>query len=63
MKNVGKTDKLIRIIIGIVLLSMFFFVEGNARYFAWIGIIPLYTGITGKCMLYKIFNINTRKDQ
>lgn len=63
MKNVGKTDKLIRIIIGIVLLSMFFFVEGNARYFALIGIIPLYTGITGNCMLYKIFGINTRKDQ
>jgi hypothetical protein len=63
MKNVGKTDKLIRIIIGIALLSLFFFTEGNARYFSLIGIIPLYTGISGNCMLYKIFGINTRKDK
>jgi len=62
MKNVGQTDKLIRIILGIVLLSMFFFVEGNAKYFGVLGIIPLYTGLTGKCALYKLFGINTKKD-
>jgi len=63
MKNVGKTDKIIRIIIGLVLLSMFFFVEGNAKYFGILGLIPLYTGISGKCFLYKVFGISTRKDQ
>ncbi|MFW5979573.1 MAG: YgaP family membrane protein [Halanaerobium sp.] len=63
MKNVGQTDKWIRIIIGIVLLSMFFLVEGNARYFGILGIIPLYTGLSGNCMLYKLFGINTRKDK
>jgi len=62
MKNVGQTDKMIRIILGIVLLSMFFFVEGNAKYFGILGIIPLYTGLTGKCALYKLFGINTKKD-
>lgn len=62
MKNVGQTDKVIRIILGIVLLSVFFFVEGNAKYFGVLGIIPLYTGITGKCALYKLFGINTKKD-
>ena len=62
MKNVGQTDKMIRIILGIVLLSMFFFVEGNAKYFGVLGIIPLYTGLTGKCALYKLFGINTKKD-
>jgi len=63
MKNVGQTDKWIRIILGIVLLSMFFFVEGNAKYFAILGIIPLYTGLSGNCMLYKLLGINTRKDK
>lgn len=63
MKNVGQTDKWIRIIIGIVLLSMFFFVEGNAKYFGILGIIPLYTGLTGKCALYKFLGINTRRDK
>ncbi len=63
MKNVGKTDKIIRIIIGLVLLSMFFFVDGNAKYFGVLGIIPLYTGLSGKCFLYKVLGINTRNNQ
>jgi len=63
MKNVGQTDKWIRIIVGLVLLAIFFFVEGNARYFGILGIVPLYTGLTGNCMLYKLFGINTRKDK
>ena len=63
MKNVGQTDKWIRIILGIVLLSMFFLVEGNAKYFGILGIIPLYTGLTGKCALYKLLGVNTRKDK
>ena len=63
MKNVGQTDKWIRIVLGIVLLSMFFFVEGNAKYFGILGIIPLYTGLTGKCALYKLLGVNTRKDK
>jgi len=63
MKNVGKTDKVIRIIIGILLLSMFFFLEGNVRYYSLIGIVPLYTGFSGTCKLYEILGINTRKDK
>jgi hypothetical protein len=63
MKNVGQTDKWIRIIIGFLLFSLFFFVEGNARYFGILGIIPLYTGLTGKCALYKLLGINTREDK
>ncbi|TDO94872.1 DUF2892 family protein [Halanaerobium saccharolyticum] len=62
MKNVGQTDKWIRIILGIVLLSLFFFVEGNAKYFGILGIIPLYTGLSGNCLLYKLLGISTRKD-
>ncbi len=63
MKNVGQTDKWIRIIIGIVLLSMFFLVDGNAKYFGLLGIISLYTGLSGNCMLYKLLGVNTRKDK
>ena len=63
MKNVGQTDKVIRITIGIILLAILFFAEGNVKYFGILGLIPLYTGLTGKCALYKIFGINTRKDK
>lgn len=63
MKNVSQTDKWIRIIVGIILLSVFFFADGNTKYFGILGVIPLYTGLTGKCALYKIFGINTREDK
>lgn len=59
MKNVGSIDKNIRIILGIVLLSLFFILEGNLRYIGFIGIIPILTGLFGSCPLYSIFGINT----
>lgn len=63
MKNVGKIDKWLRIVVGIVLLSMFFFSQGNSYALLIFGIIALYTGLTGNCMLYKLLGINTRKDK
>ncbi|MGM0603696.1 MAG: YgaP family membrane protein [Bacillota bacterium] len=61
MKNVGKTDKIIRFFIALLLFSLFFILEGNLRYIAILGIVPLFTAITENCLLYKIFGINTRK--
>jgi len=61
MKNVGSTDKIIRIIIGILLISLIFFLNGNIRFIGLLGIIPIVTALTGFCPLYKIFNINTNK--
>ncbi|MGM0549110.1 MAG: YgaP family membrane protein [Bacillota bacterium] len=63
MRNVGQVDKWLRIIIGIILLAMFFFGQGNSYAFLIFGIIALYTGLTRNCMLYKILGINTCKDE
>lgn len=57
--NVGSTDKSIRVVLGIVLLSLFFILEGNLRYLGLIGIIPLVTAAIGWCPLYTLFGINT----
>jgi len=59
MKNVGNIDKIIRVVLGVVLLSLFVLLEGNARYFGLIGLVPLATAAIGFCPLYKIFGINT----
>ena len=59
MKNVGSVDKVIRVIIGIAILSLLVFLDGNARYLGLIGIIPLATALFGFCPLYKIFVIIT----
>ena len=61
MKNIGKIDKLIRVIIGLVLLSLIFILNGNIKYIGLIGLIPLLTAIIGTCPLYLPFGINTNK--
>jgi hypothetical protein len=58
--NVGSTDRVVRIILGIGLLALFF-IYPNApwRYFALIGIVPLLTAFMGTCPLYSIFGLST----
>ncbi len=57
--NVGSLDKLIRIIAGIAILSLFFVLEGNSRYFALIGLVPLITGFINWCPLYRLLGVST----
>ena len=61
MKNVGTADRVIRIILGLAILCLAFVLQGDQRYFALIGIIPLLTGLFGFCPLYALFHISTRK--
>jgi Protein of unknown function (DUF2892) len=57
--NVGRTDKLVRIIVGVGLLSLFFLLKGDARLLGLIGIVPLATGVVGYCPLYSMLGLNT----
>ena len=57
MKNVGTVDKVIRIILGLVLIALVF--VGPQTPWGWIGIIPLVTGLVGICPLYSVLGINT----
>ncbi|MGB4659841.1 MAG: DUF2892 domain-containing protein [Mobilitalea sp.] len=61
MKNVGSIDKIIRVIIGIALLSLLFLVEGNMKYLGLIGIVPILTAAIGFCPIYRIFGLKTNK--
>ena len=58
--NVGGLDRGVRIIAGLVLLAMFFiYPDASWRYFALIGVIPLFTGLFGTCPLYSIIGLST----
>ncbi|NOY05438.1 MAG: DUF2892 domain-containing protein [Chlorobi bacterium] len=59
VKNVGKTDMVIRLILGIGLLSLIFILDGGIRWIGLIGIIPLLTGLTHSCPLYSVLKIDT----
>lgn len=54
-RNVGAADRLIRVAIGIVALL---FVTRTP--WAWLGLVPLLTGIAGWCPLYSVFGWSTR---
>ena len=57
--NVGGIDKALRIIVGIGLLSLIFLVEGPAKWWGLIGLIPLGTGLFSFCPLYALFGLST----
>ena len=56
--NVGKIDRIIRIVVGIILVGNVFYALQNP--IGWLGVILIVTGIAGICPLYSILGINTR---
>jgi hypothetical protein len=59
--NVGTVDRAIRILVGLVLLSLVFALEGNLRWWGLVGLQPLATGLLGWCPLYMPFGIDTSR--
>jgi hypothetical protein len=59
-RNVGKTDRIIRIILGILIAAAGIIFESWLGLFA---IIPIVTALTGRCGLYRPFGISTRKNK
>ena len=58
--NVGTTDRVLRILAGLVVLSLLFILEGNARWLGLVGLWFLVTGLVGWCALYVPLGIDTR---
>lgn len=56
-KNEGQIDRILRIVVGLALLSIVF--VGPQTMWGLIGIIPLATGLVGTCPVYSILGVNT----
>jgi hypothetical protein len=59
MRNVGQLDRILRVIIGLALISLVF--VGPQTPWGWIGVLPLLTGLVGWCGLYTVLGMNTCK--
>ena len=57
--NIGVVDKVVRIVVGVGLLSLILVLEGNVRWLGLIGIVPLVTGLIGYCPLYSVLGLST----
>lgn len=57
--NVGSIDRVIRIVIGLVVLSLPFWLNTPLRWLGLIGVIPIVTGLAGRCPGYCLFGLST----
>ena len=56
--NVGKTDRIIRVILGVLLIGNVFFALQHP--IGWLGVILVLTGLAGICPVYSLLGINTK---
>lgn len=57
--NVGSIDRTLRIVAGLVILSLFFVLGDAQRGWALVGLVPLLTGLFSWCPLYTLLGIKT----
>ena len=60
--NEGFADRVVRVLLGLLVLSSFFFVEHTPLLYVLLvpfGLVPLLTGIFGICPLYTVLGVNT----
>ena len=56
--NVGKTDRIVRVILGVLLIGNVFFALQHP--IGWLGVILVVTGLAGICPVYSLLGINTK---
>ena len=57
LRNEGTADRVFRVTVGLILLSLVF--VGPQTLWGLIGIVPILTGATGVCPAYSLFGMST----
>ena len=55
--NMGTIDRALRVIVGLVLLSLIF--VGPKTWWGLVGLVPLLTAAMGSCPLYTVLGFST----
>jgi hypothetical protein len=58
-RNVGTIDRTMRIIAGLALLSLIYFLPGPERWIGLVGVVLILTALAGWCPAYFLFGIRT----
>jgi hypothetical protein len=58
-QNVGNLDRILRIVAGLALIGLA--ATGTLGPWAWIGVVPLATGLLSWCPAYSLLGIKTCK--
>ncbi len=57
LANVGGIDRILRIVVGLVLIALVF--VGPQTPWGWVGLVPLLTGLFRFCPAYRLLGMNT----
>jgi len=57
-KNVGKIDKILRVIIGLIIGGLGYYYQ---TWWGLIGVVPVLTALISFCPFYPVFKIKTNK--
>lgn len=55
--NEGTVDRVLRVVLGLTLISLVF--VGPKTLWGWIGLLPLMTGLVGRCGVYYLLGFST----
>ena len=55
-KNIGNVERIVRVVLGIIVVSLAFL--GPRSPWAFLGIIPIVTGLIGYCPPYALLGID-----
>ena len=56
--NIGTFDRMVRVVLGVALLT-FALAGEHAAWWGWLGLIPLATAFGGFCPLYRVLHLST----
>jgi hypothetical protein len=62
-RNLGSLDRIIRLVMGVVILGLYGALEPPWQYLTLLGLIPAGTALTGNCPIYSLFGIDTRRQR
>lgn len=58
-KNMGVLDRVIRLVIGALLLGLYGALDPPLKYLTLIGLVPVGTALLGRCPLYDALGLST----
>jgi hypothetical protein len=58
-RNEHSVERILRVVAGLGIISLAF--VGPQSPWAWLGLIPVVTGLVGSCPIYTLFGISTCK--
>jgi hypothetical protein len=60
-QNVGSVDKVIRVVLGVALLSLIYFLDGPVRWVGLVGAVLIVTAAISWCPIFAVLGLSSNK--